>query len=175
MKTTMEDNIRQNLRAFDSELPPEGHLERFELRLRAAEQARKEVKTWRRPGVRAAWISVAALVAVVCLFRWGIPQGVRPVEDEVAQVGRYYDGQLREQAREVEALTVRLDPESRAAILREIRGIVDRAGINEPEYALMTPPEQINFLVRRYNTYSRTLGQIEEVLEGIPGNVPLQP
>lgn len=166
MKTSLEDKIRTHRDAFDDQLPPEGHLERFAGRLYESEQ-----KTWQRSTFRAALVAVAAVVAVALVFRFAMPSSTsqKPLS-EVQQVTLYYNVQLKEQANQIETQLVKLDPQSREAIVNEIRSIVASAQIPDPEYALMTQQEQINYTVRRYNTYQQSLQTIENMLNNILHN-----
>ena len=157
MKTSLEDKIRTHLEAFDDQLPPEGHLERFVEKLYESEQ-----KNWQRRTFRAMMVAMAAVIAIALVFHFTLPTSTQQESlNEVEQITHYCDIRLQKQANQIEGQLVKLDPE---AIIKEIRSIVASAQITDPEYALMTQQEQISYTVRRYNAYHQSLQTIEKML-----------
>ena len=68
MKTSLEDKIRTHLEAFDDQLPPEGHLERFVEKLYESEQ-----KNWQRRTFRTMMVAMAAVIAIALVFHFALP------------------------------------------------------------------------------------------------------
>lgn len=160
MKTYLEDKIRTHRDAFDDQLPPEDHLERFVGKLYESEQ-----KNWQRRTFRAMMVAMAAVIAIALVFHFTLPTSTQQESlNEVEQITHYCDIRLQKQANQIEGQLVKLDPQSREAIIKEIRSIVASAQITDPEYALMTQQEQISYTVRRYNAYHQSLQTIEKML-----------
>lgn len=160
MKTSLEDKIRTHRETFDDQLPPEGHLERFVEKLYDSEQ-----KNWQRRTFRAMMVAMAAVIAIALVFHFTLPTSTQQESlNEVEQITHYCDIRLQKQANQIEGQLMKLDPQSREAIIKEIRSIVASAQITDPEYALMTQQEQISYTVRRYNAYHQSLQTIEKML-----------
>ncbi len=105
----LEEYIRKNQSQFDLDSPPDGHLERFKLRLENKRSEHKSAVIWRI----AAGISVLVVVAFSMLLpRSNSPQDVHygsmalsDVSKELAQVEFYYESRLKKEYDEIDGLS----------------------------------------------------------------------
>lgn len=162
MKTSFDHKLKEHPEFFDTEIPPFGHLERFEQRL--VKHEKKKTRHWHR------WIistSVAATIAILLIFQLMSPiYPSRQTNDSIHDVARFYRLQLSEEIQKVERQLCVVDKQAQQELQKDLEAMKTSQLEKVPTY--LPTDDQIALIVLRYNTYIESLQHIQSILEEIP-------
>ncbi len=158
MNRQIEKIIRENRQAFDNEIPPEGHLYRFEQRLISRNQ----------PGrIRQRIRLIAAIAATILLLFWIFPQksgGDRAQASNSSAATMYYQFKISEQ---IDSINILIEKNEEAKLLvqeaiqsmqQEMNSLIEnKKAVPEENY--------IPALILCYDKQVETLKNIQSILE----------
>ena len=154
MSNSLDEQIRKQAGMLDNALPPMGHFERFEQRLR--------------------WIittSAAAAIALILMFQYSRPRQAMSYPESIQEVTAYYNRQLQDEIGKVREETDYItDLQSQ----REVRDNIEDMQIKFQKWGASLPrmseEDHIALIVLRYNAEMESLQRIRAILEDIPNN-----
>ena len=158
MNRQLEKIIKENRPLFDNQLPPDGHLSRFEQRL-ALQERRRNTKYRIR--------FVVAIAASILLLFWIFPResdNYQAQASDISAVTAYYQFKISEQVDSINVL-VEKNEEAKILLQKAIKSMQQEVDALQ-EIGKNIPAENyISALVRCYDKQIETLTSIQSLLE----------
>ena len=173
MKTNIEEYITKNIRELDLYEPNSGHEKRFEKLMQNSfsenpenpvEKNRKEKHRKKIPYTLAAFISVAAVIALILLLR-GYTNGMNGCirSRQVEEIANYYNMQLEMKADKIKKTLASVDDAGIQEIRNDIDAIINSSNEDMEEFCGIPEEQQIAFIKKRYDIYMSSLQHIGEL------------
>ena len=156
MKHSLDEFIQKKREAFDTQLPPDGHLERFEQRLK-----RRTIGRHRRILTTAA----AAVLLLVGIQFMVTREPAESIPGNVSEVAGFYNRQLEDEIEQLLPVLYRINEKEREAVLEDIRIMENETEEWKKNAPKMTEEELIALIINRYLIQIESIQHIREVLE----------
>ena len=176
MKPNIEEYITENIRELDLYEPNSGHEDRFEKLLQnsfnkspessegSGEKNRKEKHRKKIPYTLAAFISAAAVIALILLIR-GYTNGTDgcKLSGQVEEVANYYSMQLEMEADKIKKILASTDNADMQEVRNDVDAIINSSNEDIEEFCEIPEEQQIAFIKKRYDAYMSSLQRIGEL------------